>query len=119
VAPVTDWRLYDTCYTERYLGLPKDNPQGYADSAVFAALGGLRSRLFLAHGMADDNVLFVNSTRLMAALQQRGIQFDLMTYPGAKHGLSTPQMLAHLFTAIQGFLDERVKGAGCRCGRED
>jgi dipeptidyl-peptidase 4 len=111
VAPVTDWRLYDTCYTERYLGLPTRNAQGYAQSAVFSALDGLRSPLFLAHGMADDNVLFANSTRLMSQLQLRGVQFELMTYPGAKHGLSTPQMKVHVYTAIQRFLDTRLRGA--------
>jgi len=108
VAPVTDWRLYDTCYTERYLGLPKDNPAGYADSAVFSSLDGLKSPLLLAHGMADDNVLFVNSTRLMSALQTRGVQFELMTYPGAKHGLSTPQMRTHVYTAIRDFFDAKL-----------
>jgi len=109
VAPVTDWHLYDTCYTERYLGLPQSNPSGYAESGVFSALDGLRSPLFLAHGMADDNVLFVNSTRLMSALQSRGVQFELMTYPGAKHGLSTPQMRIHLYTAIERFMDQHLK----------
>ena len=111
VAPVTDWHLYDTCYTERYLKRPQDNPQGYADSGVFSSLDGLRSPLLLAHGMADDNVLFVNSTRLMSELQQRGVQFDLMTYPGAKHGLSTPQMKIHVYTAIQRFFDEHLGSA--------
>jgi dipeptidyl-peptidase-4 len=110
VAPVTDWRLYDSAYTERYLGLPKSNGQGYGDSSVFSALDGLKSPLLLAHGMADDNVLFVNSTRLMSELQNRGVQFELMTYPGAKHGLSTPQMKVHLYTAIRDFFDRRVKG---------
>ncbi len=110
VAPVTDWRLYDSCYTERYLGQPATNAQGYAESGVFSALDGLRSPLFLAHGMADDNVLFANSTRLMSELQQRGVQFELMTYPGAKHGLSTPQMKIHVYTAIQRFLDAHLKG---------
>jgi dipeptidyl-peptidase-4 len=110
VAPVTDWRLYDSCYTERYLGLPRENPQGYADSSVFAVLDGLRSPLLLAHGMADDNVLFANSTRLMSELQSRGVQFDLMTYPGAKHGLSTPQMKVHVYTAIRRFFDRHLKG---------
>jgi dipeptidyl-peptidase-4 len=109
VAPVTDWRLYDTAYTERYLRRPQDNPRGYADSAVFSSLDGLRSPLLLAHGMADDNVLFVNSTRLMSELQQRGVQFELMTYPGAKHGLSTPQMKTHVYTAIQQFFDQHLK----------
>jgi dipeptidyl-peptidase-4 len=111
VAPVTDWRLYDTCYTERYLGTPQGNARGYAESSVFSALDGLKSPLLLAHGMADDNVLFVNSTRLMSELQRRGVQFELMTYPGAKHGLSTPQMKVHVYTAIQRFFDEHVKGA--------
>lgn len=111
VAPVTDWRLYDTAYTERYLDTPAGNPDGYAESSVFSSLNGLKSPLFLAHGMADDNVLFVNSTRLMSELQNRGIQFELMTYPGAKHGLSTPQMKKHVFTAIQQFFDRNVKNA--------
>jgi len=111
VAPVTDWRLYDTGYTERYLGLPQNNAHGYADSSVFSALDGLKSPLLLAHGMADDNVLFVNSTRLMSELQNRGVQFELMTYPGAKHGLSTPQMKLHVYTAIRDFFGRRVKDA--------
>jgi dipeptidyl-peptidase-4 len=111
VAPVTDWRLYDTAYTERYLGTPQENAQGYADSSVFASLDGLKSSLFLAHGMADDNVLFINSTRLISELQHRGVQFELMTYPGAKHGLSTPQMKIHVYTALRNFFDRRVKHA--------
>jgi dipeptidyl-peptidase-4 len=109
VAPVTDWHLYDTCYTERYLRRPQDNPRGYEASGVFSSLDGLRSPLLLAHGMADDNVLFTNSTRLMSELQRRGVQFELMTYPGAKHGLSTPQMKIHVYTAIQQFFDLHLK----------
>ncbi len=86
-APVTDWGLYDTHYTERYMGLPKDNPDGYREGRVLEHLDGLSSKLLLIHGMADDNVLFSHSTVLMSALQQRGVPFELMTYPGAKHGL--------------------------------
>jgi dipeptidyl-peptidase-4 len=111
VAPVTDWRLYDTYYTERYLGLPDDNDAGYTRSAVFAWLDGLTSPLLLIHGMADDNVLFLNSTRLMAALQQRGTQFQLMTYPGGKHGLSSPEMKKHAFTAIEDFFARTIAGS--------
>lgn len=89
-APVTDWALYDTHYTERYVGgTPKANPQAYQDSGVFAHLDGLKSPLLLIHGMADDNVLFSNSTRLIDDLVNRGVQFELMTYPGAKHGISS------------------------------
>ena len=76
VAPVTDWHLYDTHYTERYLGTPGENPEGYARSGVMPYLEGLGKApgaLLLVHGMADDNVLFTHSTRLMAALQKAAI----------------------------------------------
>jgi len=69
------------------MDLPKSNVAGYKEAAVFTHLDGLKSKLLLVHGMADDNVLFINSTKLMSALQQKGIPFELMTYPGAKHGL--------------------------------
>jgi dipeptidyl-peptidase-4 len=109
VAPVTDWSLYDTHYTERYLSTPADNPAGYIRSAPFAWLDGLSSRLFLIHGMADDNVLFENSTKLMAELQLRGIPFDLMTYPGGKHGLATTSMRLHVYHAIADWFDRNIK----------
>lgn len=108
VAPVTDWRIYDTHYTERYLGKPQDNPDGYRDSAVFGVLAGLKSPLLLVHGMADDNVLFSNSTQLMAALQNQGTPFSLMTYPGGKHGLSTPAMKRHAYHAITDFFAAKL-----------
>jgi dipeptidyl-peptidase-4 len=112
VAPVTDWTLYDTHYTERYLDTPQHNPQGYELSGVLHWLAGLRSdELLLVHGMADDNVLFENSTKLMAALQERGTQFRLMTYPGAKHGLSTPALQKHVYTLIANYFDEKLKPA--------
>jgi dipeptidyl-peptidase-4 len=110
VAPVTDWKNYDTFYTERYLDTPQRNGEGYELSTVLHWLDGLKSPLLLMHGMADDNVLFTNSTQLMAALQQRGTRFDLMTYPGGKHGLSTPQMRKHAYHTIADFFDTHVKG---------
>jgi len=85
-APPTDWTLYDTGYTERYMGTLKDNAAGYAASEVTARLGGMKpDSLLLIHGMADDNVTFDNSTRLMAALQSRAIGFEMMLYPGLRH----------------------------------
>ncbi len=102
-APVTDWTLYDTHYTERYLGTPEGNPDGYEASAVFAHLGGLKGPLLLMHGMADDNVLFTNATKLMAALQERDIAFELMTYPGSKHGLQEQWVSIHRFKLICDF----------------
>ena len=111
VAPVIDWKLYDTAYTERYLGTPQDNSQGYELSSVLHWLDGLKSPLLLIHGMADDNVQFTNSTEFMAALQERGISFELMTYPGGKHGLSTPAMRKHAFHAIADFFERHIKNA--------
>lgn len=110
VAPVVDFKLYDTFYTERYLGRPQDNADAYALSSPLHWLDGLKSPLLLMHGMADDNVLFANSTQLMAALQQRGTRFELMTYPGGKHGLSTPEMRKHAYHEIADFFDARIRG---------
>jgi dipeptidyl-peptidase-4 len=85
-APVTDWSLYDTHYTERYMGTVKDNPAGYAAAEVTHRLGALKpGSLMLIHGMADDNVTFDNSTRVMFALQARAIAFETMVYPGLRH----------------------------------
>ena len=109
-APVTDWSLYDTYYTERFMGQPKENVEGYQQSSVFTHLGGLRSPLLLVHGMADDNVLFTNSTRLMSELTSRGILFDLMTYPGAKHGLATKANKLHRDRTIEAFFGKHLLG---------
>ncbi len=108
-APVTDWQLYDTHYTERYMDRPADNPEGYKDSTVFAHVDGLKSKLLLIHGMADDNVLFTNSTKMIDALVNRGVQFELMTYPGAKHGISTRVQRRHVQTYIDAFFRKNLK----------
>ena len=109
-APVTDWALYDTHYTERYMNLPAANPDGYRDARVLQHIDGLESKLLLIHGMADDNVLFSNSTVLMSALQQRGQPFELMTYPGAKHGLKGKDLL-HRLRLTGDFFDRCLKPA--------
>ena len=109
VAPVTDWRLYDTHYTERYLGTPQANPDGYRASAVFAHLDGLRDRqLLLMHGMADDNVLFDHTSRLLLALQQRRMPFELMLYPGAKHAMQERHVAIHRFETMLRFLERAL-----------
>jgi dipeptidyl-peptidase-4 len=94
-APVTDWGLYDTHYTERYLKLPAENADGYEQSSVFPYLAGIKGALLLVHGMADDNVFFTNSTKLMQALQRSNVPFDLMTYPGETHFISTRASRLH------------------------
>ena len=112
VAPVTDWALYDTHYTERYMGgTPKGDALAYKNGGVFAHLDGLKSPLLLVHGMADDNVLFTNSTRLIDELVNRGVQFDLMTYPGAKHGISSRAGKRHVYGLIEAYFNKHI-GAG-------
>ena len=108
VAPVTDWRLYDTHYTERYLGPPATNPDAYERASVFPHLDGWRGRLLLVHGMADDNVLFAHSTRFMSELQKRGVEFDLMTYPGSKHGIAGKELQTHLHRTMTSFLERAL-----------
>ena len=111
VAPVTDWALYDTHYTEQFVGAtPKSDPDAYARSGVFAHLDGLKSPLLLIHGMADDNVLFTNSTRLIDELVKRNVQFDLMTYPGAKHGISGRTSQRHVYGLIEAFFKKNLGG---------
>ena len=103
VAPVTDWTLYDTHYTERYLGTPEDNPQGYHESAVLPRVANIDAPLLLMHGMADDNVLFTHTTALMKALQDAGKPFELMTYPGAKHAMQDSKVAIHRHHCILNF----------------
>lgn len=86
-APVTDWGLYDTIYTERYMDTPQRNPDGYAATSVVGAAAKLHGRLLLVHGAIDDNVHLQNSTRLMQSLHRANKQFELMVYPGARHGI--------------------------------
>jgi dipeptidyl-peptidase-4 len=109
-APVTDWRLYDTHYTERYLSTPQANPAGYEAADVLTYAAQLSRPLLLVHGMADDNVLFTHSTALMQALQQRNLPFDLMTYPGGKHGLIRHQDVGpHALHQMKAFFDRTLK----------
>jgi dipeptidyl-peptidase 4 len=98
-APPTDWRLYDTHYTERYMGTPEENPDGYEKSSVLPYASKLRGALLIMHGMADDNVLFTHSTALFKKLQDLNKPFDMMTYPGSKHGL-----LRHADTGPHGYM---------------
>ena len=115
VAPVTDWSLYDTHYTEQFVGAtPKGNPDAYAQSGVFAHLDGLKSPLLLVHGMADDNVLFTNSTRLIDALVNRNVRFELMTYPGAKHGISSRTGQRHVYGMIEAFFKKNLGGTDAK-----
>lgn len=104
-APVTDWTLYDTHYTERYLGNPNEVPEVYRKSSVFDYAKGLEGPLLIYHGMADDNVLFKNSTKLYKLLQDNNIPFMMMDYPGKKHRFSGKQTSMHRLNTVLNFFD--------------
>jgi len=110
VAPVTDWLLYDTHYTERYLSHPRDNADGYRASGVFPWVEDLQGELMIMHGMADDNVLFTHTTKLIKALQDRNLKFTLMTYPGSKHGLAGRSVSIHRYETVDAFFARTLKG---------
>jgi len=107
-APVTRWELYDTHYTERYLGNPAVDPAPYRTSDALGQADRIADPLLLIHGMADDNVVFENSTALMAALQGRSRPFELMVYPGATHGVPGEARQLHLWRTMTDFLARRV-----------
>ena len=87
-APVTDWINYDTIYTERYMGLPKDNPDGYKETALTSKAANLKGKLLIFHNFEDDNVLFQNTLQMTNALQLAGKQFEFMLYPQKTHGVT-------------------------------
>jgi dipeptidyl-peptidase-4 len=95
-APVSDWRNYDTVYTERYMGTPQSNPDGYRRTAPARAAADLTGRLLLVHGTIDDNVHMQNTVQFAHALQEAGKPFELMIYPRSRHGVTDPDLNLHL-----------------------
>ena len=108
VAPVAEWTLYDTHYTERYLGTPAANPRGYANGAALPRVPDIDAPLLLIHGMADDNVLFTNSLKIVKALQDAGKAFELMTYPGSKHALQERSVAIHRYRLTLDFFRRKL-----------
>ena len=109
VSPVTDWRLYDTAYTERYLGHPNAPGDVYANTSVFKYVDGFKGDLLLIHGMADDNVFFDHTVKLLSVLQNKGKPFELMTYPGKKHGIRGEKTRSHLWNQTLDFFNRKLK----------
>ena len=85
VAPVVDWDGYDTCYTERYMGTPENNKEGYQDSSVLSHVSRLQGRLMLVHGMIDENVHFRHTVRLVTALIAANKPFEMLPLPSERH----------------------------------
>ncbi len=101
---VTDWHGYDSIYTERYMGLPKDNPEGYKMTSPILAAANLHGRLLMLHGEIDDNVHLSNTMLMANALQAAGKPFQLMIYPGSMHGIHDPMQNYHLMQTTVRFL---------------
>jgi dipeptidyl-peptidase-4 len=110
VAPVTDWKLYDSIYTERFMRTPKENPEGYRESAPVEQVEGLKSRFLLIHGTLDDNVHFQNAIQLASALQRAGKQFDFMAYPNRNHSISGGNTSLHLYTLMTDWVQKNLVG---------
>jgi len=100
VAPVTDWRNYDSIYTERYLGLPEDNPDAYRDFSVVNSAAQLKGRLLLAQGTGDDNVHMANTVQFIQKLIEAGIPYDLQIYPRKLHSIDGPDVRTSLYNRI-------------------
>jgi len=107
-APVTDWRLYDTIYTERYMRTPQENPDGYAESAPLAYVDRLQGRLLLIHGTGDDNVHMQNTLQLVARLIEADRRFELRLYPNEPHGIRGETKRVNLYTLMTEFLQENL-----------
>jgi len=103
-APVTDWRDYDTIYTERYMATPQNNPEGYKRSSPVHAAENLSGKLLLIHGTTDDNVHLQNTIQFIYALEKAGQQFALMLYPKSRHGVTDPELVKHLRTVMTNFI---------------
>lgn len=109
-APVTKWELYDTHYTERYLGNPATDPKVYETADAIAEAPSIKTPLLLMHGLSDDNVVFENSAALINTLQETDTPFDMMLYVGQTHHIAGEGRQAHVQKTIERFLDEKVLG---------
>jgi len=108
VAPVTDWKFYDSAYTERFMQTPQDNPEGYNETSILNRAANIKDfSLLLAHGTADDNVHFQNTAELVKALISKGVQFDVMFYPNRDHGISGDGASPHLYHLLSNFLSNQ------------
>ncbi len=108
VAPVTHWKFYDNIYTERYNGLPQDNPEGYDKGSPLSYVDQMKGRLLLVHGTGDDNVHYQNTEALQNALVKAGKSYDFMSYPNRNHGIFGGNTTLHLREMLTRFVDETL-----------
>jgi dipeptidyl-peptidase 4 len=110
VAPVTHWKFYDTIYTERYNGLPQENPDGYERGSPITYAARLRGNLLVVHGSGDDNVHYQNTAALVNALVDANKPFTMMEYPGRNHAIAGGATSMHLYGLMERYLDEHLMG---------
>jgi dipeptidyl-peptidase-4 len=108
VAPVTNWKFYDTIYSERYMGTLETNPNGYDENAPMFYADKLKGKYLLVHGTGDDNVHFQNSIEWINALVDNNKQFDLMIYPDRNHGIYGGNTRLHLYNKMTDFILENL-----------
>ena len=111
VAPVTDWRNYDSIYTERFMSEPAEFASGYKDFSVVNSAADLKGRLLLVHGTGDDNVHLENSVQFVQKLIEAGIPYDLQIYPRKTHSIAGPDVRTHLYNRILAHFEEYLKPA--------
>ncbi len=111
VAPVTDWRDYDSIYTERYLSQPAEFPEGYTEFSVVNSAAKLKGRLLLVHGTGDDNVHLENTVQFVERLIDAQIPYDLQIYPRKTHSISGPDVRTHLYNRILAHFEEYLMQA--------
>jgi dipeptidyl-peptidase-4 len=108
IAPVTDWRFYDSVYTERFMRTPQENETGYDVSSPLKLVNDLQGHLLLIHGTSDDNVHFQNSMYYTKALEDAGKQFDMQVYPGKNHSITGGATRMHLYNRVIDFLNKNL-----------
>jgi dipeptidyl-peptidase-4 len=111
---VTDWHLYDSIYTERFMKTPQNNPDGYARTSPVKAANDLHGRLLLVHGLLDDNVHAQNTVAFAYELQKAGKPFELMLYPTQRHGVTDLQQVKHMRAMMFEFVLRTLQPEGAR-----
>ncbi|MBK8847887.1 MAG: S9 family peptidase [Bacteroidetes bacterium] len=108
VAPVTNWRYYDSIYTERYLQTPQENKSGYDDNSPINFVANMKGKYMLVHGVADDNVHYQNAMMMVNELVKNNVPYTMLDYPNANHGIRTKGARLHLYTAMTKFILENL-----------
>lgn len=108
IAPVTDWRLYDSTYTERFMQTPQSNDRGYEKSEIISKAGQLKGKLLLCHGTADDNVHIQHSMLFVENMIKAGVDFEMQVYPNKNHSILGNETRLHLYRRFNKFIKDNL-----------